>query len=69
MDQPLKVLCELEGWKDAETVLNRYQWPGQDHLREALSWRKAIQDGHHSPPRKGRESLANIAQNGFQSTQ
>jgi len=25
MDQPLKVLCELGGWKDAKTVLQCYQ--------------------------------------------
>ena len=45
MHEPLKVLCKLGGWKDAETVLNCYQRPDQDSLREALDRRKTVQIG------------------------
>ena len=38
---PLKVLCELGGWKDPQTVLKCYQHPDQDALREALKRRRA----------------------------
>ena len=40
MDQPLKVLCELGGWKDAKTVLNCYQRPDEGQLRRALEARR-----------------------------
>ena len=36
MDVPLKVLCDLGGWKTAETVLQCYQRPDEDRLRKAL---------------------------------
>ena len=36
MDQPLKVLCDLGGWKDAQTVLKCYQRADQGRLRKAL---------------------------------
>ena len=36
MDQPLKVLCELGGWKDAKTLLRCYQRADEDRLRTAL---------------------------------
>ena len=36
MDLPLKVLCELGGWKTAETVLQCYQRPDEDRLRKAI---------------------------------
>ena len=39
MDQPLKVLCELGGWKDAQTVLRCYQRADDDRLRKALDRR------------------------------
>ena len=39
MDQPLKVLCELGGWKTARTVLECYQQTDQARLREALAHR------------------------------
>ena len=39
MDQPLKVLCELGGWKDAQTVLQCYQRADEDRLRKALEER------------------------------
>ena len=42
MDQPLKVLCELGGWKTAKTVLQCYQRAGQDRLREALASRRGV---------------------------
>ena len=40
MDQPLKVLCELGGWKNAKTVLNCYQRPDEGQLRKALEARR-----------------------------
>ena len=40
MDQPLKVLCELGGWKNAKTVLNCYQRPDEGQLRTALEARR-----------------------------
>ena len=40
MDQPLKVLCELGGWKTAQTVLQCYQRADEDRLREALEKRR-----------------------------
>ena len=36
MDLPLKVLCELGGWKEATTVLRCYQRPDDAQLRTAL---------------------------------
>ena len=42
MDQPLKVLCELGGWKDAKTVLQCYQRPDEAQLRRALASRSKI---------------------------
>jgi integrase len=51
MDEPLKVLCKLGGWKDAETVLNCYQRPDQDSLREALERRKRAPTGSESTVR------------------
>ncbi len=36
MDLPLKVLCDLGGWKTAETVLQCYQRPDEDRLRKAI---------------------------------
>ena len=36
MDQPLKVLSELGGWKEAQTILKCYQHPDQDVLAAAL---------------------------------
>lgn len=40
MDQPLKILCELGGWKTARTVLQCYQKADQDQLRKALQDRR-----------------------------
>ena len=40
MDQPLKVLCELGGWKTAQTVLQCYQRADEDRLRKALEDRQ-----------------------------
>ncbi|MDE2883375.1 MAG: tyrosine-type recombinase/integrase, partial [Acidobacteriota bacterium] len=39
MDTPLKVLCELGGWKDPQTVLRCYQRPDAGQLRTALEAR------------------------------
>ena len=40
MDLPLKVLCELGGWKKAQTVLRCYQQPSAVQLRKALDNRR-----------------------------
>ena len=40
MDQPLKVLCELGGWKTAKTVLRCYQRADEGQLRTALEARR-----------------------------
>ena len=40
MHLPLKILCELGGWKSHETVLECYQHPDEQQLREALKTRK-----------------------------
>ena len=40
MDQPLKVLCELGGWKTSQTVLQCYQRADEDRLRKALEGRR-----------------------------
>ena len=40
MDQPLKVLCELGGWKTAQTVLQCYQRADEGRLRKALERRR-----------------------------
>ena len=42
MDQPLKVLCELGGWKTAETVLQCYQRADEAQLRKALDSRSRV---------------------------
>ncbi len=40
MDQPLKVLCELGGWKTTKTVLQCYQQADAGQLRQALANRR-----------------------------
>ncbi|MYC53041.1 MAG: phage integrase family protein [Gammaproteobacteria bacterium] len=40
MELPLKVLCELGGWKKAQTVLRCYQQPDAVQLRKALDSRR-----------------------------
>ena len=42
MDQPLKVLCELGGWKTAKTVLQCYQRADEGQLRQALADRRRV---------------------------
>jgi len=42
MDTPLKVLCELGGWKDPQTVLKCYQRPDAGQLRTALEGRPRV---------------------------
>ena len=42
MDQPLKALCELGGWKDAQTVLRCYQRADEGQLRQALTNRRRV---------------------------
>ena len=45
MDLPLKVLCELGGWKTAETVLQCYQRADEDRLRKALEEYREVGSG------------------------
>lgn len=40
MHKPLKVLCELGGWKTHETVVECYQHADEEQLREALKDRR-----------------------------
>ena len=40
MNQPLKVLCELGGWKTPLTILQCYQQADEDQLRQALQDRR-----------------------------
>ena len=40
MDVPLKLLCELEGWKNVQTVLRCYQKADEGQLRKALESRR-----------------------------
>ena len=40
MDLPLKVLCELGGWKAAKTVFRCYQQPDEAQLRQAILSRR-----------------------------
>ena len=42
MNQPLKVLCDLGGWKTAQTVLQCYQRADEDQLRKALEGRRKV---------------------------
>ena len=42
MDTPLKVLCQLGGWKDPQTVLKCYQRPDAGQLRTALEGRPSV---------------------------
>ena len=42
MNQPLKVLCELGGWKTAQTVLQCYQRADEDQLRKPLEDRRRV---------------------------
>ena len=40
VNQPLKMLCELGGWKTAETVLQCYQRADEGQVRKALKDRR-----------------------------
>ena len=42
MHEPLKVLCELGGWKTAKTVLQCYQRADEGQLRTALANRRRV---------------------------
>ncbi len=42
MDQPLKVVCQLGGWKTAQTVLQCYQRADENQLRKALEERRRV---------------------------
>ena len=43
MGLPLKVLCQLGGWKNANTVIRCYQQADEGQLREALESRRGVQ--------------------------
>ncbi len=45
MNQPLKVLCELGGWKTAQTVLQCDQRTDEDRLRKALEEYRQVGSG------------------------
>ena len=45
MDQPLKVLSQLGGWKSPQTILMCYQHPDQGKMKEALTGRRRAQVG------------------------
>jgi integrase len=45
MDVPLKVLCQLGGWKTPETILECYQRPSEDDMRAALDGRRTSVGG------------------------
>ena len=45
MNVPLKVLCELGGWKEAQTILRCYQQADEVQLRTALDSRRREIDG------------------------
>ena len=40
VDEPLKVLADLGGWKCTQTIVECYQRPDEDRLRDALVGRK-----------------------------
>ena len=42
MDQPMKVLCELGGWKTSRTVFECYQQADEGRLRTALQHRRRV---------------------------
>lgn len=44
MHKPLKVLSQLGGWKNPQTILICYQHPDQQQLRDALSDRRRAND-------------------------
>lgn len=40
IDEPLKVLADLGGWKSTQTIVECYQRPDQDRLKQALATRR-----------------------------
>lgn len=42
-DQPLRVLCDLRGWRDPETVVRCYQRSDQSAQRAALAERQRVE--------------------------
>jgi integrase len=45
MDQPLRVVCKLGGWKTHETLLECYQQPNEGRMRQALAARRGASGG------------------------
>ena len=56
MHQPLKVLCELGGWRTAKTVLQCYQRADEVQLRTALESRRRVYPQIQSAGTNQRES-------------
>jgi hypothetical protein len=46
---PLKDLCELGGWKNAQTILKSYQQADHATMRQALATRQRTGLSPHSP--------------------
>ncbi len=42
--EPLKVLCDLGGWKVPETILKCYQFPQEGAQRQALENRQPLME-------------------------
>ena len=57
--EPLKVLCKLGGWRDAETVLTCYQRPGEDAMRSALERREKCRTVFEPTQRTDTKPLVN----------
>ena len=45
VDQPLKVLADLGGWRSTQTIIECYQKPDQERLKEALLMRRKASNG------------------------
>ena len=57
MDEPLKVLMALGGWKDPKTVIQCYQKADPERMRQALAGRNPLTQSTH--PGLGQADLAN----------
>ena len=68
MHQPLKILCELGGWKSPRTILTCYQQPNEQQIRAALSDRRRVVNSG-SPALGPRKNLAVSVLNGSSGSQ
>jgi integrase len=60
MGSPLKVLCAIGGWKDAQTVLTCYQRADEASMREALATRQRPLAGRGERPFRHRNLTPQI---------